>query len=127
MLTHGHQSHSTFLITCTDNDYGPGPYILTIPSGDISASFNISITDDNILETMEEFFLCIDPLSLPDDVTVGSEGNTTVVIVDNDRKCCSTLVMYTCILGNFQPLWLTSASQTIVLVKVMNWYNQCWF
>ena len=90
MLAHGHQSRVLVLIKCTDNDYNPGPYILTIPSGDISVSFNISITDDNVLETTEEFLLTIDPLSLPDGVTVGNEGNTTVVIVDNDRKCCST-------------------------------------
>jgi len=89
MLAHGHQSRVLVLITCTDNDYSPGPYILTIPSGDISISFNISITDDNILEIMEEFFLSIDLLSLPDGVTVGNKGNITVVIVDNDRKCCS--------------------------------------
>jgi len=89
VLAHGYQSHVLVLVTSTDNDYSPGPYIFTIPSGNISISFNISITDDNILETMEDFFLSIDPLSLPDGVTVGNEGNTTVVIVDNDCKCCS--------------------------------------
>ena len=74
------------VFTGTDNDYSPGPYMLTIPSGDISVSFNLSITDDDILETKEEFLLSIDPSSLPDGVTVGSEGNTTVIIVDNNGK-----------------------------------------
>jgi len=98
VLAHKHQRHVLILIADTDNDYSPGPYILTIPSGDISIAFNISITDDNILETMEEFFLIIDPLSLPDGVTVSSEGNTTVVIVDNDRKYSSLFDLHSYVL-----------------------------
>ncbi|XP_065893250.1 sodium/calcium exchanger 1-like [Dysidea avara] len=54
----------------------------TLSSGDIGASFNISVTDDNVLETNEQFLLSIDPSSLPDGVTVGSISNATVTIVD---------------------------------------------
>jgi len=124
VLSYRHHSCVFVLISGTDNDYSPGPYDLTIPSGDISVSFNISITDDNILETMEEFFLIVDPSSLPDGVTVGSEGNTTVVIVDNDRKFSSKFHVYSYTFGKFfQPLRLTSASQATVVMKMMNWYN----
>jgi len=38
------------------------------------------------LETSEEFMLSIDPSSLPDGITVGSESNATVVIVDNNGE-----------------------------------------
>ena len=59
----------------------------TLSSGDIGASFNISVTDDNVLETNEQFLLSIDPSSLPDGVTVGSISNATVTIVDINSKC----------------------------------------
>ena len=50
-------------------------------------SFDIPINDDDILEGNENFMLTIDPTSLPPTgVTVGVPGQTTVTIVDNDRK-----------------------------------------
>jgi len=84
------------LNTGTDNDYGPGPYNITIPSGDVRVSFDISIADDTILETSEEFLLRIDPSSLPDGVTVGSESNATVIIVDNNGKCSLAVANMSC-------------------------------
>ena len=79
------------LNTGTENDYSPGPYNITLSSGDVRVSFNISIEDDIILETSEEFLLSIDPSSLPDGVTVGSESNATVIIVDNNGECQSQI------------------------------------
>ena len=83
------QSYAFVVNTCTgtDNDYSPGPYNITLSSGDIRAFFNISIKDDIILETDEEFWLSINPLSLPTSITVGSGSNATVIIVDNNGKC----------------------------------------
>ena len=50
-----------------------------------SVPFNISITDDMILEHNESFMLTIDP-SLPTDVSVGNPDQITINIMDNDRK-----------------------------------------
>ena len=67
-------------------DYGSGPYTVTFPAGVTSVPFNVSITDDIIYEGNEDFILTIDPSSLPTDVSVGSPGQATVTIVDDDRK-----------------------------------------
>ena len=50
------------------------------------ASFNVSINNDNILEGNETFDLTIDPSLLPDSVTVGDPGHTTVTILANDGE-----------------------------------------
>ena len=51
-----------------------------------SVPFNIPINDDDILEINENFRLTIEQSSLPTGVFVGSPGQATVTIVDNDRK-----------------------------------------
>ena len=52
-----------------------------------NASFDVAITDDNIIEVGEEDFeLAINMSSLPSDVTVGIPGQVTVTIVDDDGK-----------------------------------------
>ena len=66
-------------------DYTSGPYAVTIPAGMTSVTFNVSITDDNILEVNENFVLTIDPSSLPTCVTHGNLGHATVTILDDDR------------------------------------------
>ena len=63
------------------------------------ASFNVPINNDNILESNETFDLIIDSSSLPNNVTVGDPGQTTVIILANDREynlmCfCRKLVSY---------------------------------
>ena len=50
------------------------------------ASFNIAITDNDILEINETFELVINVSSLPSDVTVGIPAKVTVIIVDDDGK-----------------------------------------
>ena len=67
-------------------DYGPGPYMVRFLPGEISASFNISITDDDVLEGNERFNLIIDSSSLPNRVTVTTPDHANVTIVDNDGK-----------------------------------------
>ena len=67
-------------------DYISGPYTVTFTAGTIHASFNVSITDDNVFERNENFLLTIHPSSLPSNVTVGDPGQVTVTIVDNDGK-----------------------------------------
>ena len=67
-------------------DYGSGPYTVTIPAGMTSVPFNISITDDGILEGNEDFMLTINPSPLPTGVSVGSPDQATVTIVDVGSK-----------------------------------------
>ena len=75
-------------VTGGGDDYGSGPYIVTIPAGVTMFPFDIPITDDDILEGNENFMITIDPSMLPDNVTVGDPGQATVTIVDDDSKLC---------------------------------------
>ena len=69
-------------------DYYSGPYSVTFPAGVTRVSFNVPITNDNILESDEKFHLTIEigSSSLPSGVTVGNPYQTTVTIVDDDGK-----------------------------------------
>ena len=67
-------------------DYGSGPYEVTFTAGTTEASFNVSLTDDNIFESNENFIITIDPSSLPNNVTVGEPRRVTVIVVDNDGR-----------------------------------------
>ena len=40
-------------------DYVPGPYSVTIPAGEMNASFSIQIIDDDIPENVEAFVIAI--------------------------------------------------------------------
>ena len=77
-------------------DYTSGPYSVTILAGEISASLNITIIDDNIPELDETFEIAINS-SLPEGVMVASHTpgtraaratspKTMTQIVDNDCK-----------------------------------------
>ena len=67
-------------------DYNSGPYTVTFSAGVTTASFNIPITDDNILENNEDVQIEINVSSLPSRVSVSNPGQATVTIVDNDSK-----------------------------------------
>ena len=67
-------------------DYTSGPYTVTFPAAQTTATFDVAINDDNILEGNENFILNIDGTSLPTGVTRGNPGEATVTIVDDDRK-----------------------------------------
>ena len=67
-------------------DYIPGPYNVTFPAGHISVSFNISITDNNIVEYDKIFNLAIAPKSLPYLISRGNPGVAIVSIVNDDGK-----------------------------------------
>ena len=70
-----------------DIDYDSGPYTVQFNIGVIRALFDVSVNSDNILEGNETFNLTVNASSLPNSVTVGDPGQTTVTIVDNDGKC----------------------------------------
>ena len=66
-------------------DYDSGPYTVTFAAGVTRVPFNVPITDDMTLEGNENFMLTINETSLPGDITRGTPGEATVIIVDNDR------------------------------------------
>ena len=65
-------------------DYTSGPYTVTIPAGQTTATFTVPINDDDILEGNENFMLTVSSSSLPDCVTHGTPSEATVIIMDND-------------------------------------------
>ena len=67
-------------------DYHSGPYHIIITSGITQAAFDISITDDNILEGNENFVVAIDGSSLPLGVVVGGNNQARVIIRDDESK-----------------------------------------
>ena len=69
-----------------DVDYDAGPYSVMFPAGEVTMSLNISITDDNLLEVVEEFNLTVISNSLPTRIFSGVIQQTTVFIIDNDGK-----------------------------------------
>ena len=67
-------------------DYESKPFNVTIPAGEISVPFNISIIEDNIFETTETFIFTIDSSSLPSRVLLQSDCMLMITIVDDDGK-----------------------------------------
>ena len=67
-------------------DYIPGPYNVTIPAGHTSVSFDIPITDNDVVEDDKVFRLAIMPESLPYLVSRGNPGVAMVTIVSDDGK-----------------------------------------
>ena len=65
-------------------DYISGPYTVTFPAGQTTATFNIPINDDGMLEGNENFMLTVSSSSLLDGVTRGTSSKATVIIMDND-------------------------------------------
>ena len=68
-----------------DEDYGSGPYSVTIPAKAKSVQFDVTINDDNVLEMDESFTLTINISSHPD-LAIIADPQATVTIVDDDGK-----------------------------------------
>ena len=62
-------------------NFGLGPYAIKILAGQISAKFDVLVTDDDIRQS---FNLTIHSLSLPSYVTIGDPSQATVSIKDDD-------------------------------------------
>ena len=73
---------------CAGNntDYDSGPYNVMFPAGSTSIPFDVSITNDNILESNETFSLNIISSSAPDRVSITSPRQSAMTIIDNDSK-----------------------------------------
>ena len=59
---------------------------MTIPAGQISVPFDVTINDDNVFEENEEFLLTINQAFSLNDVIIGSPNLAVVNISDNDSK-----------------------------------------
>ena len=69
-----------------ENDYAIGPYSVTIPAGFTETSYDIIISDDDVLEENETFYLFIYPSTLPRGVTVGDINQAGITIINDDSK-----------------------------------------
>ena len=69
-----------------DVDYMSGPYTVMFSAGETIASFDVSVINDNILESDEQFILIIDPSSLPRSIVVGIIDNSTITILDGEGR-----------------------------------------
>ena len=75
-------------------DYTSGPYTVTFSVRQTTATFDIPINNDNILEGDENFMLTINSSSLRDGITLGNFSEATVTIIDNDRKYYNSNALY---------------------------------
>ena len=75
-------------------DYTSGPYTVTFPAEQITATFDIAIFNDPIREGNEDFMLSINSSSLPTGVSPGNLDIATVTIVDDDSKISQTSWVY---------------------------------
>lgn len=75
-------------------DYDSGPFSITIPAGDTSASFNVSIMIDNIFESDESFNLMINSSSFPGRVSLQPDCVPRITIVNDESKLLSFDLKY---------------------------------
>ena len=68
-----------------DNDYNGGMITVDVPAGVLSQSFQINITDDDVVECNETFSLTIVSVSGCGNV-IGYVNTSEVIIIDNDCK-----------------------------------------
>ena len=85
-VTSSQNVNSSNNVTDGGVDYDSGPYTVTFTAGQTSASFDIPINDDNILENTEMFTLTINPPSLSTCITVGGPGQANVTIMDTGSE-----------------------------------------
>ena len=68
------------------SDFTFGPYLVIFPAGVTRIAFNVTIIDDKRLEHDENFTLTTDLFTLPERITIGSSGHTTITILNDDSK-----------------------------------------
>ena len=83
-------------------DYTSGPYTVTFPAGQTTATFNIPMNDDDILEGNENFMPTVSSSSLPDGVARGTPSEATVIIMDNDIAISMQFVLAIAIMFDFK-------------------------
>ena len=66
-------------------DYSGHARTITIPAGESSRSFSISVVNDNIVECTETFNISMQAISLQG-VSIGSVNSIRASIIDNDSE-----------------------------------------
>ena len=64
------------------DDYGSGSYQVTFTTGETISSFDVPITDDNVVEDDETIGLAIQSISLPNRVSATNPSQANVTIMD---------------------------------------------
>ena len=78
-------SYKCSFITGVD-DYESGSFSITILAGEIRASYNILIINNNIFEASESFSLSISSSSLPSKALIEPDCMLVVTIVDDNGE-----------------------------------------
>ena len=68
----------------TGDDYAFRLNSIVIPAGQTHVELDISIMDDNTVESNESFAIEIIPQFFPNKVSPANPNRTTIIIVDND-------------------------------------------
>ena len=68
-----------------DDDYKPGPYVITIPAGQTLFPFNVSLLNDDMSEENKEFNLVIATRFLIDRFIRGRINRARIIIMDDDN------------------------------------------
>ena len=76
--------HYIFLRTA-GLDFTPSPIVVTFPPGTTFVTVQVPITDDNVLESSEQFTAT---LSTSDADVVFGADTAFITILDNNGKCC---------------------------------------
>ena len=74
------------MIVTGGDDYMIGPYSITLSPGSTTASFDVAIINDSVLESEESFTLAIDTSSLHSRVTVNDSNSSRITIMDDEGK-----------------------------------------
>ena len=64
------------------DDYGSGSYQVTFIAGETIGSFDVPITNDNVVEDDETIYLTIQSTSLPNRVSVTNPSQANITIMD---------------------------------------------
>ena len=124
----------TYAIIIGNEDYKHGPFNVTIPAGETSVLFNISIIDDNVFEGNESFSITIDSFFLPSRVLVQPGCMLMVMVMDNDGMLYAEYVCSTCTFFNYayttnrkqvQHPFVTHSFSTFVTCK-LNVMKNAW-
>ena len=96
------------------DDFESEQFELDFAAGQTRAEFNITIIDDNLVETAESFQLL---LSIPDEliskgVQVGPNAEATVAIMDNDGELVE---VYARLLHVHTCTWITAVPLSLML------------
>ena len=78
-------NHVRIFTLVENGDYEGGPFRVTIPKGESSKTFNISIMNDMLEENDETFTVTLTSIGLPEGISHKNE-TATITILNDDCK-----------------------------------------